>query len=571
MKKLLRGVAASPGIGIGSALVYREGDFNRLERDVEDSEAENRRYRDAVDRFCSLREQKAAYLSAAGGQAQADILLTQVEMVRDPYLSGQVEGRIASYRSAEAALDEVCGIFVRQFLKAENEYTRLRAEDIRDMRNGVLRQLLGIPEADFSQMEKGTVIVAEDLPPSVMAALDPEVVAGIVLCRGGRASHTSILARAMGIPTVVGANGALSWVVDGEEVAVDGIQGEAVLEPNDSERAALENLRKNYIGQKKSLDGLRGRETLTSDGVRVSLMATVGSESESLLAREDGCDGIGLLRSEFLYLDRPSLPKEEEQFQVYRRIAQQAGGKPVVIRTLDVGGEKRIPGISYDWEENPVLGCRGVRLSLVNPDFTKEQLRAILRAGVYGNVRILLPMVTGIEEIRGMKALIEEAKDDLRARRISFRADLPLGIMVETVAAALTADRLAKEADFFSIGMNDLTQYTMAVDRDNAAVATLYSHYDPSLLRLLKWTVDSAADAGCPVSFCGQAAADPLFIPLLLGLGIEQFSVQPMSLLASRRVFSLWTKEESAELLNEAMTLSTETEVHALLKSRERI
>ncbi len=567
MKMLLRGIAASPGIGIGHALVYRAVNLNSLERDVGDLEDEYRRYRNAVERFCTLREEKAAQLKAVGAETRAAILLAQAEMIKDPYLAGQVEGRIASYRSAEAALDEVCGSVVRQFLRAENELTRERASDIRDVRDGVLRQLLGVPEVDFSNMEPDTILVADDLTPSAMTALDPSIVAGIVLCRGGRASHSAILARAMGIPTVVGAIDALAWVVNGETLVVDGIQGEAYLEPDTAEMARMQEYQERYRKNRESLRAFVRKQARTADGDIVQLMATVGSESEGFLADEDGCDGIGLLRSEFLYLDRPSLPKEEEQFQVYRRFAQRKAGGPVVIRTLDAGGDKRMPGLSWDWEKNPVLGCRAVRLSLAYPDISKVQIRALLRAGAYGDVRILLPLVTGLDEVRGFKRLVEECQAELEERGEPFRAGLPLGVMIETVAAALTVDRFAQEVDFFSIGTNDLTQYTLAVDRDNARVAHLYSYYDPALLRLLKWVVRRVQEAGKPVCLCGQAPADPLFVPLLLGLGLDCFSVQPMSLLAARGSISLWTKEEGRRILEHALGLVTEAEVHTLLEN----
>ncbi len=571
MRKALHGIAASPGIGIGRVQVYHTERIDAFRLKIQDRAGERERFHFAVEQFCTMLRKKAEHIGPIAGQEQADILLSQIEMARDPYLKGQVEGRIDAFQSAEAALDAVCAGWQREFMDSDNDVIRLRAMDIQDLRDGLLRTLLGLPENNFFDLISGAVLVAKELSPSAVTALDAEKVAGIILCRGGRASHSAILARAMGIPTVVGASEAVAWARNGEWAIVDGGGGTAMLSPSEEELKSWRSRREEYVRSREMLQCYIGRDSATADSLRIKLYASVNGESDAILARECGCDGIGLLRSEFLYLNRPSLPDEEEQYQNYSRFAKEAGGKPVVIRTLDVGGDKRLPGFSWEREENPALGCRGLRLSLQERELFRTQLLAVLRAGAQGDVRLLLPMVTGVEELREAKALLEVCKRELWERGVSFREDMPVGVMVETAAAALIVDLLAEEADFLSIGINDLTQYTLSVDRANSKVARLYSYYDPALLRSVQQIIACGKKAGVPVSLCGQAAADPLFIPLLLAFGLESFSVQPAVLLSARRCISRWTNEEAVDLAKQAMSLKTEAEVHKLLEENQRL
>lgn len=570
MEKTLHGIAVSPGLGIGRVYLYRTVRPDTWAERAKDSAAELERYRAAAGRFCARLQKKAEHIALVAGQEQANILLSQIAMAKDPYLNGQVEGRIASSQSAEAALDAVCAAFIGEFQTAENEVTRLRAADIEDFRDGLLRILLGLPEADFSAMDSGAILIADELPPSAMTALDVHTVAGIVLCRGGKASHSAILANAMNIPTVVGAAEAVKWAVGGEWAVVDGFKGVVRLSPSREELSENRSRQAEYLRSRETLRQYAGRNAVMADGFRVRLSATVGSESAAQLAAECGCDGIGLLRSEFLYLDRAVLPGEEEQFQIYRRLAKSVGTKPLVIRALDVGGDKQLPGIRQEREDNPFLGCRGIRFCLREERLFRTQLKAILRAGADADVRLLLPMLTGLGELRRAREILEDCKRELRERGETFREDIPVGVMVETAAASLMADHLAQEADFFSIGLNDLTQYILSVDRDNAEVSHLYSHYDPALLRSVQNVVSCGRKAGIPVSACGRAAADPLFIPLLLGFGLESFSVQPSFLLSAKRTLSLWKREEAEALVRQAMTLKTESEVHRLLERNQR-
>ncbi len=571
MRKILRGIAASPGIGVGRVMVYRTEKIDGFKREIQDRQAELERLHFAVDSYCQRLQEKAERITPVAGEDQAEILLVQIEIARDPYLTGQVEGRIAAFQSAEFALDSVMNQWAFNFMGSDNEVIRLRAADVQDVRDGLLRVLMGLPEADLSTLTPGTVLVAGDLPPSAISALDPTAVAGLILSRGGRASHAAILARAMGIPTVVGASDAIAWARNGEWAVVDGTEGEGYLSPSEGELEDWRIRQERMARDREEVESFKGLPTRTGDGAAIRLTTSISSESECMVAQEMGCDGIGLLRTEYQYLERPVLPEEEEQFETYRRLARLMTGRPVTIRTLDIGSDKRLPGLSWEQEANPALGCRAIRFSRRQQELFRTQMRAILRAGAFGNVRVLLPMITGVEELRWVRGQIQECKNFLRAKQEDFLEDLPVGALVETPAAVFGADLIAREADFISIGTNDLTQYTMAVDRDDPQVATLYSFYHPAVLRAIRRTIDCARAARKPVSMCGQAAADPLLLPLLIAFGLEEFSVQPSILLSTRRRISLWTRAEANVLAGKALALETEEEVRRLLESAQRM
>ncbi len=570
MGELLHGIGASPGIGAGRALFYRAARISPGERPAHSPAEEWRRYRRAVKQFCSELREKARRIAPAAGQAQADILLSQAAMARDPTLESAVKEQITARQSAEAAVDAVCAQFIRDFLEVESELIRLRAADVQDLRDGLLRVLLGLPETDFSSLPPDTVLIADSLPPSAMTALASQPVAGIVLCKEGKASHSVILAKAMEIPTVVGTKDAAACAENGAWVVVDGTAGTVLFSPDERELNDSYARQSAYRQGKEALNIYIGRAAVTADQSRICLTAGVSGEAEARQAEKYGCDGIGLLRSEFLYLDRPALPGENRQFQVYSELAQVMKEKPLVIRTLDIGGDKILPGLSWEQERNPFLGCRGVRFYREQEGMFRTQLKAILRAAVYGNVRLLIPMITGVEELRWVRAVLAECREELRQRGEKLPEKFPVGVMMETAASVLTADLLAREADFFSIGMNDLTQYTLAVDRDNAKVSHLYSCYEPAVLRSVQHIFSCGTAAGIPVSVCGQATEDPLYLPLLLGMGIEDFNVQPSFLLSARQVLSRWTKKEAALLAERAMLLETGGEVYSLLKKSRK-
>ena len=569
-ERVLYGVAASPGIGIGHALVYKEKPMGSLEREIADPKMELERYHSAVETFCHVTQVKADRVAERAGKERGDIIRCQADMIRDPYLNGQVEGRIASGQSAEAALSASCDLFIDLFTAAENEVTRQRAADVRDLRGGMLRLLLGLPEMDFSALQPGTVLLAEELSPSAVSVLNSANVAGIVLGKGGPTSHSAILARALEIPAVLGLEDRVLDAATGETLIVDGNRGCVVFSPGQVMKSVYEGRQKDFQQLRASLRVFVGRETVTADGKRIQLGANAGSVGDATRAAGYGCDGIGLLRTEFLYLDRTSQPGEEEQFHAYRQILAAMRGKRVIIRTLDVGGDKTLPYLHQPHEENPFLGCRGLRFSLREEDMFRSHLRAVLRASAYGKAQLLLPMVTGVEEVRRAREILEEEKEALRRRKVAFDENLPMGVMVETVSACLMADAFSKEADFFSLGTNDLTQYVLGVDRGNARVAHLYSYFHPAVLRLVRQVLETARRTGTKVSMCGEAAADTALTPVLLTFGLEAFSVAPVSLLPVRKAISLWTMEEAKAVTEKAMSLETEEEIQAFLKEHEK-
>ncbi len=569
-ERVLYGVAASPGIGIGQALIYKEKPMDSLEREIADPKLELERYRSAVETFCRVTQVKADRVAEMAGKEQGDIIRCQADMIRDPYMNGQVEGRIASGQSAEAALSASCDLFIDLFTASEDEITRQRAADIRDLRGSMLRLLLGLPEMDFSALQPGTVLMAEELSPSAVSVLNSANVAGIVLGKGGPTSHSAILARALEIPAVLGLEDRVMDVAPGETVIVDGNRGCVVFSPGHVMKTVYRGRQKDFQELRASMRVFVGRETVTADGERILLSANAGSIGDAVRAGGYGCDGIGLLRTEFLYLDRTSQPGEEEQFHAYRQILAAMGGKRVIIRTLDVGGDKTLPYLNQPHEDNPFLGCRGLRFSLREEELFRSHLRAVLRASAYGKAQLLLPMATGVEEVRRAKEILEEEKEGFRKRDIVFDEHLPIGVMVETVSACLMADSLAKEADFFSLGTNDLTQYVLGVDRGNARVAHLYSYFHPAVLRMVRQVLESARKNDIPVGMCGEAAADTALTPVLLSFGLKAFSVAPASLLPVRKTISLWSKEEAETVTEEAMSLETEEEVRLFLQEHRK-
>ena len=569
-ERVLYGVAASPGIGIGQALIYKEKPMDSLEREIADPKLELERYRSAVETFCRVTQVKADRVAEMAGKEQGDIIRCQADMIRDPYMNGQVEGRIASRQSAEAALSASCDLFIDLFTASEDEITRQRAADIRDLRGSMLRLLLGLPEMDFSALQPGTVLMAEELSPSAVSVLNSANVAGIVLGKGGPTSHSAILARALEIPAVLGLEDRVMDVAPGETVIVDGNRGCVVFSPGHVMKTVYRGRQKDFQELRASMRVFVGRETVTADGERILLSANAGSIGDAVRAGGYGCDGIGLLRTEFLYLDRTSQPGEEEQFHAYRQILAAMRGKRVIIRTLDVGGDKTLSYLNQPHEDNPFLGCRGLRFSLREEELFRSHLRAVLRASAYGKAQLLLPMATGVEEVRRAKEILEEEKEGFRKRDIVFDEHLPIGVMVETVSACLMADSLAKEADFFSLGTNDLTQYVLGVDRGNARVAHLYSYFHPAVLRMVRQVLESARKNDIPVGMCGEAAADTALTPVLLSFGLKAFSVAPASLLPVRKTISLWSKEEAETVTEEAMSLETEEEVRLFLQEHRK-
>lgn len=565
-----KGIAGSAGYGVGKVVIISDAKPEYENRTITDTDAEIKRYDDAVAAFTEKTHAMAEAMKESVGEHNAEILEGHILLLTDPGMDEITKGAIMSGTCAEAAFESTCDMFAGMFQMADDELTRQRATDIGDIKVRMLKILTGTPDMNISEVPAGTILVAEDLTPSMTAGIVKENVAGIITAVGGKTSHSAILARALEIPAVLSVDGIVDMVSDGMTAVVDGCDGICILDPSQEEVDEYQAKREKYLSDKALLEVYRGKDTVTADGVKVHLYGNIGNpEDAKQVAACDG-EGVGLFRTEFLFMGASELPSEEEQFQAYKAAAETMEGREVIIRTLDVGGDKDIPYLGLEKEDNPFLGFRAVRYCLQNKDSYRVQLRALLRASAFGDIKIMVPLVTCVDEIRSVKALVKELMAELDAENIAYNKDIQVGAMIETPAASLIADLLAKEADFFSIGTNDLTQYTMAVDRGNARVAYLYSSYNPAVLRSMKNIIEAANAAGIMAGMCGEAAADPLLIPLLISFGLGEFSVSATSVLATRGTIAKWSKAEADELAAKALSLATETEVAELLKANAR-
>ena len=567
---IYKGIAGAEGIGIGKALVVCEQTLDYSHVVFSGAENETNRLQAAIAAFCEKVTAMQKKLTASVGEKQAEILNGQIMMIQDPFMTSQMQDFIAGGQCAEAAVDAVCNMYIEMFSSVEDDLTRQRATDIRDMRARLLGILLGQTEVDLSDLPPETVLVAHDFTPSMTANMQKEHIVGILSECGSKTSHSAILARSLELPAVMSVENICTLLENGDTVIVDGTRGEAVVRPAQGILEAYASKREQLKMEKQALHAFAGKKTVTADGKQLAVYANIGKPDDVPAVLQNDGEGVGLFRTEFLFMDRTALPSEEEQFAAYRAVATQMQGKEVIIRTLDVGGDKDIPYLHMEKEENPFLGHRAVRYCLDNPEIYKVQLRALLRASAYGNIKIMLPLVTTVSEVRRVRELLESTKAELRRENIEFRDNIPVGVMIETPAAAMTADLLAKEADFFSIGTNDLTQYTMAVDRGNSKVSALYSHYNPAVLRLIKQTAEAANRAGIPVGMCGEAAGDKAFIPLLIAFGLHEFSVTPAAVLPTRKTVSLWSKTDADALAERILTLDSAEEVAAALEEAAR-
>ena len=565
-----KGIAGSAGYGVGKVVIISDAKPEYENRTITDTDAEIKRYDDAVAAFTEKTHAMAEAMKESVGEHNAEILEGHILLLTDPGMDEITKGAIMSGTCAEAAFESTCDMFAGMFQMADDELTRQRATDIGDIKVRMLKILTGTPDMNISEVPAGTILVAEDLTPSMTAGIVKENVAGIITAVGGKTSHSAILARALEIPAVLSVDGIVDMVSDGMTAVVDGCDGICILDPSQEEVDEYQAKREKYLSDKALLEVYRGKDTVTADGAKVHLYGNIGNpEDAKQVAACDG-EGVGLFRTEFLFMGASELPSEEEQFQAYKAAAETMEGREVIIRTLDVGGDKDIPYLGLEKEDNPFLGFRAVRYCLQNKDSYRVQLRALLRASAFGDIKIMVPLVTCVDEIRSVKALVKELMAELDAENIAYNKDIQVGAMIETPAASLIADLLAKEADFFSIGTNELTQYTMAVDRGNAKVAYLYSSYNPAVLRSMKNIIEAANAAGIMVGMCGEAAADPLLIPLLISFGLGEFSVSATSVLATRGTIAKWSKAEADELAAKALSLATETEVAELLKANAR-
>lgn len=565
---MLRGIGASLGIGIGRALIVKEKKLEIVKKTVENIETETERFLKILEETKEETAKMAAHLAEKVGEKEAEILNGHVMLMSDPSLVDEIIKIIKNEKSnAEYAVERICDQYAELFASMDDELMQQRATDMKDIKMRLNNALLGIKTVDLSRLEEGSILVAEDLTPSMTAGLNPQNVKGILTMLGGKTSHSAILSRALEIPAVVAIPELLDKVGDGDTVCFDGESGEVYINPDALRFAEFEGKKSDYLKEKKELEFYKGKPTVTLDGIKVELAANIGSPEDAQKALEYDAEGIGLFRTEFLFMDRDNLPSEEEQFLAYKKVAELMEGKPVIIRTLDIGGDKDIPYMNISKDENPFLGYRAIRLCLDRQeDLYKPQLRALLRASAFGNIRIMIPLITCVDEYRKSKALIRELMQELDKKSIAYNNRIKIGVMIETAAASLIADLLAKEVDFFSIGTNDLTQYTMAVDRGNTKVSYLYSTYNPAVLRSIRNIIFAAKKAGIMVGMCGEAAADPGLIPLLLAWGLDEFSMSASSILRARKLITGYHQSTLDEIAEKAMGFATEEEVRKYLE-----
>ncbi|MBS4177310.1 phosphoenolpyruvate--protein phosphotransferase [Lederbergia citrea] len=567
MSTILTGIAASSGIAIGKAYRLVEPDLTFKKTAISNAEQEINRFQAAIDAskddLQAIRNKAAVDL----GEDKAAIFDAHLLVLSDPELLSSIEDKIKMDKSnAENALKETADMFISIFEQMDNEYMQERAADIKDVSKRVLAHLLGVKIPNPGLIAEEVVIVAEDLTPSDTAQLNKEFVKGFTTDIGGRTSHSAIMARSMEIPAVVGTNSASTTIQDGDLIIVDGVNGEVHINPTPEVVEKYEEVYHNLELQKKEWALLKNEATISSDGVHVELAANIGSPQDIEGVLTNGGEGVGLYRTEFLYMERNQLPTEDEQYEAYKKVLENMEGKPVVVRTLDIGGDKHLPYLSLPSEMNPFLGFRAIRLCLEETDIFRTQLRALLRASSHGNLKIMFPMIATLDEFRSAKSILLGEKQALVESGHNVADNIEIGIMVEIPSTAVLADQFAKEVDFFSIGTNDLIQYTMAADRMNERVSYLYQPYNPAILRLVKMVIDAAHKEGKWAGMCGEMAGDEIAIPILLGLGLDEFSMSASSILRARSQIKHLDQKEMKQLAEEALKMQTADEVMELVK-----
>ena len=569
MKPTLQGIAASDGIAIAKVYTLTEPDLTVTKVTVEDSEKEVSRLDDAL--AASIKDVELIKETALKnlGEEEAQVFDAHLMVLSDPELIGQVKDNITSNKvNAESALKEVTDMFISIFAGMEdNPYMQERAADIRDVSKRILAHLLGVKIPSPATIKDEVIIVAADLTPSDTAQLNRQYVKAFVTDIGGRTSHSAIMARSLEIPAIVGTKEVTSTAKDGDIIIVDGLTGDVFLNPSEEVVAEYRAKAEAFAAQQAEWEKLKDSKTYTKDGHQVELAANIGTPKDLEGVVNNGAEGVGLYRTEFLYMDSHEMPTEEDQFEAYKAVLEGMNGKPVVVRTMDIGGDKELPYLPLPHEMNPFLGYRAIRISLNEPEMFRTQLRALLRASVYGKLRIMFPMIATLNDFRGAKALLEEEKAKLIAEGVAVSDDIQVGIMIEIPAAAVLAHQFAKEVDFFSIGTNDLIQYTMAADRMNERVSYLYQPYNPSILTLIKHVIDSAHKEGKWAGMCGEMAGDQTAVPLLVGLGLDEFSMSASSVLKTRSLIAKLTLSDMQALADKAINeCATVQEVEALVK-----
>lgn len=567
MTSTLSGIAASTGIAIAKAFRLENPELTVKQQQVNNPSDEIVRFDAAVAQAAAelevIKEKTAQQIS----DKEAEIFGAHLLVLSDPELIGPIKERITSDSiNAELALQETSDMFITMFEAMDNEYMKERAADIKDVRKRLLSHLLGVKIQDPSMIDEEVIVIAEDLTPSDTVQLNAQFVKGFITDIGGRTSHSAILARTLEIPAVVGAQNAMATIRNGQTVIIDGLQGTIIVDPDEATISEFEQQKIAYDSQKAEWAKLKDEPTLSADGQHVELAANIGTPKDLAGVLEHGAEGIGLYRTEFLYMGRDAFPTEDEQFDAYSKVLKGMQGKPTVVRTLDIGGDKELTYLDLPKELNPFLGLRAIRLCLEMPDLFRTQLRALLRASVYGNLKIMFPMIATVEEFRQGKAMLEEEKAKLLDAGIPVSDSIEVGIMVEIPSTAVMADVFAKEVDFFSIGTNDLIQYTMAADRMNERVSYLYQPFNPAILRLVKMVIDAAHKEGKWAGMCGEMAGDEIAIPILLGLGLDEFSMSASSVLKARAQISRLSKQEMASHTDQILALSTSQEVESYVK-----
>ena len=571
MSEMLKGIAASDGVAVAKAYLLVQPDLSFNKTSVEDTDAEATRLDDALakstEELQAIRDKAAQSL----GEAEAQVFDAHLMVLSDPEMVGQIKQNIQDNKvNAEAALKEVTDMYIGMFeAMDDNAYMQERAADIRDVAKRILAHLLGVTLPNPSMINEEVIVVAHDLTPSDTAQLDRTYVKAFVTDIGGRTSHSAIMARSLEIPAIVGTKEITDKVKAGDILAVNGIIGDVIIDPTDAEKSEFEAEAKAYADQKAEWDKLKNAETVTADGKHVELAANIGTPKDLEGVHKNGGKAVGLYRTEFLYMDSSDFPTEEDQYQAYKAVLEGMEGKPVVVRTMDIGGDKELPYLTLPHEMNPFLGYRALRISLseLGDGMFRTQMRALLRASVHGNLRIMFPMVATLKEFRAAKAIFEDEKQKLVNEGVEVSNDIQVGIMIEIPAAAVLADKFAKEVDFFSVGTNDLIQYTMAADRMNERVSYLYQPYNPSILRLIKNVIDAAHAEGKWAGMCGEMAGDQTAVPLLLGMGLDEFSMSATSILKTRSLMKRLDTTKMAELADRALKeCDTMEEVVALVE-----
>ncbi|MCC0729623.1 phosphoenolpyruvate--protein phosphotransferase [Clostridioides sp. ZZV14-6048] len=563
-----KGIGASPGIALGKALVVEHSELVIEKKSIDNVEAEVAKLENAVvvskEELIKVKEKASQEL----GEEEAEIFEAHLLVLEDPELIGSAIDKIKTENvNAEYALNEIKEMFVSMFESMDNEYMKERVADIKDVTNRILRHILGIKVVDLSALSEEVVLIAHDLTPSDTATMNKKMVLGFLTDIGGRTSHTAIMSRTLEIAAIVGLSDITSNVKDGDFVVFNGDTGEVIVNPDEDTINKYTELKAKYEEERKALQLLKGKQSVTLDGKHVELAGNIGTPNDIEGLIKNDAEGVGLYRTEFLYMDRDSFPTEEIQYEAYKAVLEGMEGKPIVIRTLDIGGDKELSYLTMELEMNPFLGYRAIRLCLDRTDIFKTQLRALYRASVHGRLRIMFPMISSLEELLQAKEVVKEVLAELDSEGIAYAKDVEIGMMIEVPSAAVISDVLAKHVDFFSIGTNDLIQYTCAVDRMNQKISYLYNQFNPAVLRLIKTVIDNAHKEGKWAGMCGESAGDQKMIPILLGMGLDEFSMSPISILPARKLITSVKEADMKKLADEVLNMGTAEEIKRYIET----